>query len=76
MSGYAATAVLRDASIHAGRALQADRSWADGDVELVGALGDARDLTPPPLSLEDRIHYLREAWSQTTFYLFDPESWR
>ena len=26
--------------------------------------------------LAERWADLREAWSQTTFYLFDPESWR
>ena len=76
MSGYAATAVLRQPPVQTGRALQPDRDWADGDLDRAGSVVEANDLTPPPMSLQDRVHYLREAWSQSTFYLFDPQSWR
>lgn len=30
----------------------------------------------PSETLRERIDYIREAWAQTTFYLFDPQSWR
>lgn len=76
MSGYAAAAVLRETPIHAGRALQTDRSWAQGELELDHSMEVEDDLAPPAMSLDDRIHYLREVWSQTTFFLFDPQSWR
>ena len=39
-----------------------------GPVELIGRpLGER---------LAERWDELRETWSQTTFFLFDPESWR
>ncbi len=77
MPGYVATARLTGVPIAPGSALRADRhdgqaawAWAiDGDVE-VGA------RITPQASWEDRLHYFREAWAQTTFFLFDPESWR
>jgi hypothetical protein len=36
------------------------------------------DLVGRPLdeALQDGWMRLREAWAQTTFFLFDPESWR
>jgi hypothetical protein len=37
-------------------------------IELVGRPFDAR--------LADRLASIGEAWSQLTFFLFDPESWR
>jgi len=37
-------------------------------VDLVGR--------PDGPSLDERWARVREVWSQTTFYLFDPESWR
>jgi hypothetical protein len=37
-------------------------------IELVGRPFDAR--------LSDRLASIGEAWSQLTFFLFDPESWR
>jgi hypothetical protein len=37
-------------------------------VDLVGA--------PDAPTLAERWGRVRETWSQTTFYLFDPESWR
>jgi hypothetical protein len=36
------------------------------------------DLPGPPVGARIAAHLddLREAWAQTTFYLFSPESWR
>ena len=35
------------------------------------------DLTPTiPDRLPDRLASIREAWSQATWYLFNPEGWR
>ena len=85
MAGYAANARLdgsvpRFASVSArprGPAPVAD-TLTDGSprepavgadwVELVGRPFDAR--------LADRFASIGEAWSQLTFFLFDPESWR
>jgi hypothetical protein len=36
-------------------------------------LSEAIEVAPPPSERWDRF---RERWAQTTFYLFDPESWR
>ena len=35
---------------------------------------DLRDPDPGPIA--ERVTRLRELWTQTTFYLFDAESWR
>jgi hypothetical protein len=40
------------------------------DVEVVPI--EDRDA----ISLHERWDRVRDAWTQTTFYLFDPESWR
>ncbi len=39
---------------------------------------DAADeaVAPPVARLRDRVATAREQWSITTFYLFDPNSWR
>ena len=35
------------------------------------------DLTPVlPDTLRNRVASIREAWSQATWYLFNPEGWR
>lgn len=35
---------------------------------------DLRDPDPGPIA--ERVTRLRELWTQTTFYLFDADSWR
>lgn len=78
MSGYAATARLHGATVQAGATL-APASQAPGQDELAPTSladelpGDGIATADP---IEDRIHYIRQAWAQTTFFLFDPESWR
>ena len=39
---------------------------------------EAIDLVgrPPGAILAERWARIRETWAQTTFYLFDPDSWR
>jgi len=82
MNGYAATARIRGA---APRVALAGGAWADRDPELAPVLVDGASvvLTQPddrlPLAgptLPERWDAARERWSQLTFYLFSPESWR
>jgi len=77
MSGYAATARFHGAAVHAGSTL-APGDDAPGPDELAPtSLGELPgDEIAPADPLEDRIHYVRQAWAQTTFFLFDPQSWR
>jgi hypothetical protein len=37
---------------------------------------EAVDLRSEPGRLEERLMRWRELWTQTTFFLFDAESWR
>ena len=89
MSGYAASArlrggstrfVVRDGSTRfivldsvrrVPRADPAGTAPTSPEVERVELAG-----RPLGRRLADRWEDLRDAWSQTTFYLFDPESWR
>jgi hypothetical protein len=57
--------------------------WAEVPVSWYRAAGSARDDdrlvdTSPPgqRELELRWEAICERWSQLTFFLFDPESWR
>ena len=80
MSGYTASARLQGGSLRfmaaesnrpAGRdrGATAPGAWLDREpVELVGQPLGAR--------VAERWDDLRETWSQLTFFLFDPESWR
>ena len=81
MAGYAASARLRGevprfvrlgsgAPLSTGFDGEAIRRWLDASdqIELVGRPLDQR--------LADWLASLGEAWSQMTFYLFDPQSWR
>jgi hypothetical protein len=42
------------------------------------AEAETTDLVGEPLDdrIAERWSHIRQSWSQTTFYLFDPESWR
>jgi hypothetical protein len=82
VSGYATTARIRGATP---RFVEADRDpWAvaralprpvvDDLPDLIAGAGDHLE-TPPP-TVTERWAAARERWSQLTFYLFDPESWR
>ena len=84
MSGYAASARLRGG---APRFVAADGP-RPGEVPRTSATltasvvpfddGDWIELVGRPLGqrVAARWDSIRETWSQTTFYLFDPESWR
>ena len=73
MAGYAATERItrarpRFVGMSAGRTM-------DG---VVSPARDERpvDLRPLDERLLERLIELREEWSQATFFLFDPNSWR
>jgi hypothetical protein len=80
MAGYVAVAVLAGVRIQAARSAGRPApagprlaSAVDGeppveDVRVVRSLSSAQ--------LRERAAGLRRTWDQTTFYLFDPESWR
>jgi hypothetical protein len=78
MSGYAVLEPVR-------RRPAREPSWRGFDVDGRVAPSIVEIAPPTPIdlvgqSLEDRIaariDRIRATWSQTTFFLFDPESWR
>lgn len=77
MSGYAATARLTGTPINPGPSLRAGLQplGSRALAEILREAGSPAD-DPPRIPLADRLRYARQAWSQMTFYLFDPESWR
>ena len=75
MAGYAVTARiertgvrLASASRPAPAAIDPERDEDQETVDLVGR--------PLDVVLAERWVIFRESWAQTTFFLFDPESWR
>lgn len=76
MAAYAVSARIERVDPHfAGRARAAPADWRA--VEMLD-LAKATDLVGRPLAPDraERWAHLREIWAQTTFYLFDAESWR
>lgn len=59
--------IAQDAATSTGERARESAVRADW-IELVGRPFDAR--------LADRLASIGETWSQLTFFLFDPESWR
>jgi hypothetical protein len=75
MTGYAAFG-----RVERGRVREPE-GWASSDawtmsVEPARIDERATAALRPPDGLEARLARLREAWAMTTFYLFDPDSWR
>jgi len=76
MAAYAVTARIERVHPHVARwtgANLADRAAADPILEP-----EAVELVGRPLGaiVAERWARFREAWAQTTFFLFDPDSWR
>ena len=75
MTGYAAFG-----RVERGRMREPD-PWSprDADATFVES-AQIDDWASPPIAWSDglaaRLAGLREAWAMTTFYLFDPDSWR
>jgi hypothetical protein len=84
MSGYVASARVRAVPRLVRTDHAADRSITFGpanehrviEVELEVEVNDDRTLERFVAGLADRVAAFRERWSQLTFYLFDPNSWR
>jgi hypothetical protein len=87
MAGYAASAMLGARVIRIDRPQvprAADRSWNASRGTIGGALGSVNDVVEDVRvvrswssdDLVERWLAIREAWTQTTFYVFHPESWR
>ena len=83
MAGYAASARLNGAEPHiAWSAVPALRSLVPGAHDTA-AMADAGaieqlELVGRPMNetIGDWLASIGESWSQLTFFLFDPESWR
>jgi hypothetical protein len=76
MAAYAVTARVERVHPHVARwtgASRPDRAALDPILEP-----EAVDLVGRPLAaiFVERWTRIREAWAQTTFFLFDPDSWR
>lgn len=81
MAGYAASATLRGGNLRFA-------SWGAGAEPTGPAVAEATmvpadaaapiELVGRPLDqrLADWLASLGDTWSQTTFFLFDPDSWR
>jgi len=79
MNGYAAAARIRSVSPHlAGGTRDLDEvvpgSAAETDALVIASPDDL--VTGPGWNLSERWAAARERWSQLTFYLTDPNSWR
>ena len=88
MAGYAASARLHGGVPHfaGGGAVSSLESWQDapsvpaatGGDDDPGVVADHLELVGRPLdeTIADWVASVGESWSQLTFFLFDPESWR
>lgn len=82
MSGYAVSVRLRGGATRfvpgAGSAFGIADGASPAESVADGPPLDELRAPPRPIGrrLSERLGDLRETWAQTTFYLFDPESWR
>jgi len=76
MAGYAATCRIESVAPRAVRRLRTPALTALPDPSPTDV--PIEDLTGRPLDevIADRWASISESWAQTTFFLFDPESWR
>jgi hypothetical protein len=83
MAGYAASATLHGAEpqfafvgAHGTGAIRVDTRDVVGSSD--GAVIEQFELVGQPMNdrVADWLASVGEAWSQLTFFLFDPESWR
>lgn len=74
MAGYAVSARVDRPRLRAGPLVA--RPGPERD-RLLAALHDRhRDAAAPRPTVAERWQDAQRIWAQTTFYLFDPESWR
>jgi hypothetical protein len=77
MAGYAVTARVARPRMRAGALVATATSLPPQGAAATSDL-EAEDLVGRPLDVawRERWDDIRRLWAQTTFYLFDPESWR
>ncbi len=76
MPGYVAVALLESNAIRVDRPGGTAAS-ATGRRDAAPAIEDLRVIRSlSSEQLRDRAAAIRRIWRQTTFYLFDPDSWR
>jgi hypothetical protein len=77
MAGYAVTARVARPRMRAGALVATATSLPSQGAAATSDL-EAEDLVGRPLDVawRERWDDIRRLWAQTTFYLFDPESWR
>ncbi|HET7725725.1 MAG TPA: hypothetical protein VFK54_00225 [Candidatus Limnocylindrales bacterium] len=76
MRGYTALARIDGAAIHVARAaVTTDAFRGERPAELPDPAA-ATPARPVGARLAELAEIAREQWAITTFYLFDPESWR
>lgn len=81
MAGYAAFGVVERGRVSVLPTVRRPSMCPADDVSVEAGLGmidEAADqeVSTPRARLRDRVATAREQWSITTFYLFDPNSWR
>jgi hypothetical protein len=76
MAGYAVSARIERAAVRAAPRIARDAPGPRRDPDAIG--DDTVDLVGRPVDMviAERWSLIRESWAQTTFFLFDPESWR
>ena len=79
MAGYAATGrIVKAHPRFVGRATSrvAGPGFAVADTDPCRVETVLTEPRPLDVRLSDGLAQAREAWAQTTFFLFDPNSWR
>ena len=85
MAGYVASARLQGGVPHfvggggmSARSSDVSRAPGGASADDLPVIGGPVDLVGRPLDavIGDWLASLGESWSQLTFFLFDPESWR
>jgi hypothetical protein len=69
VNGYAATARITGVPVRS-------RATGHGAARSLAARLDTSDAGTRSVPLAERLEDWRILWRQTTFFLFDPESWR
>jgi hypothetical protein len=75
MAGYTVNARIERAGVHLAAT---SRPAPDVAADRRDDAQETVDLVGRPIEevLAERWAMIRESWAQTTFFLFDPESWR
>ena len=76
MAGYAAVARLGRVDVHVARPTTDPYDRLEQSVDALEP--SVEDLAGQPFEAQvaDFLATIREQWAMTTFFLFDPESWR